>query len=212
MPKGLSSAPRSPIFFFLSNNWIRNTKECRPHGGGAVNSQDSKEMQMNTLLDWHWRGAGYQMTLMLCALHCLWLGTLQSVICMQNNSHCSSLQGPPSCHASLRLHTGARKTPGGSDSNLCPSPDDKLESICCNGEKKNNIFFSARQSTNGLSWIIERNQMSVQTSLKHLDAFREVQGTFGTAKPEDQYSCQSSSGTVELWCKQEKVLATTGKH
>lgn len=42
--------PLAQNIFILSNYLIRNTKEC-PHGGGAVNSQDSKEMQMNTLLD-----------------------------------------------------------------------------------------------------------------------------------------------------------------
>lgn len=56
--------------------------------------------------------------------------------------------------------------------------------------------------------------MSVQTSLSHLDAFREVQGTFGTAKPEDQYSCRSSSGTLELegfWLPQANIRTIKGK-
>lgn len=71
-------------------------------------------MQMNTLLlNWHWHWAGYHRTLMLCVLDCLWLGTLQSVICMQNNPHFSSLQGRWSCHASCGYTRGLAKSPEG---------------------------------------------------------------------------------------------------
>lgn len=69
---------------------------------------------------------------------CPWLPLTSNIVISHlhaEQSARSSLQGPPSCHASLRLHTWARKTPGGSDWNLCPWQNDKLESICRNRKK-----------------------------------------------------------------------------
>lgn len=105
---------------------------------------------------------------------CPWLPLTRNITISHLHAEQSTFlfpAGPMKLSCILWLYTGACKIPGGSDSNLCPSLDDKLESICYN--TKIRIFFLSFFWA-GHKWQILANCRSFlqKCHCKHLIALR----------------------------------------